>query len=206
MDKHQNSKIHMNADLEFQVLGKYEIRQQLDSAFRRKIEQQNVEVSKNRHVLSQIIECIKFCGIFELALRGHNEKEDSVNPGIFRGLIDYTSELDSLLKDHLSKATVFRGTSKEIQNDLLQCMLEVCQDEIKAEIKEADFISVIADETSDVSSQYQLVIVFRYLLSSGKPVERFWTFKNPSGHDAEALATFVKDALAEVVSNKTKVI
>lgn len=206
MDKHEQSKMHMNAELEFQVLGKYEIRQQLDCAFRRNIEQQNIEVSKNRHVLSQIIECIKFCGIFELALRGHDETEDSVNPGIFRGLIDFTSELDTLLKDHLKRATVFKGTSKEIQNDLLQCMLDVCRDEIKTEIQQADFLSVIADETSDVSSQYQMIIVFRYLLSNGKPVERFWTFKNPCGHDAQALATCVKDALEEVVSDKTKVI
>ncbi|KAJ4427303.1 hypothetical protein ANN_24923 [Periplaneta americana] len=99
-----------------------------------------------------------------------------------------------------------KGTSKEIQNDLLQCMLDVCRDEIKTEIQQADFLSVMADEISDVSSQYQMVIVFRYLLSNGKPVERFWAFKNSCGHDAQALATRVKDALEEVVSDKTKVI
>ena len=83
MDKHEQSKIHVNAELEFQMLGKQDISQQLDCAFRRNIERQNAEVSKNRHVLSEIIECIKFCGVFELALRGHNRTEDSVNPGIF---------------------------------------------------------------------------------------------------------------------------
>ena len=47
--------------------------------------------------MSLIIEFIKFCGVFELALRGDNEREDSVNPGIFRGVIDFTSELDSFM-------------------------------------------------------------------------------------------------------------
>lgn len=37
------------------------------------------------------------------------------NPGIFRGLIGISSELDSTLKTHLEKASVFKRTSKTIQ-------------------------------------------------------------------------------------------
>lgn len=55
------------------------------------------------------------------------------------------------LKAHLKKATAFKGTSKTIQNELLQIMLELCQEELSKEIKNADFVSVIADETSDVA-------------------------------------------------------
>ena len=49
---------------------------------------------KNPYVLSKIIDCIKFCGEFELALRGHDETLESRNLGIFRGLIKFTSALD----------------------------------------------------------------------------------------------------------------
>ena len=63
------------------------------------------------------------------------------------------------MKDHLDKATVFKGTSKTIQNELLQCMLEVCQEEISKEINESKFVAVIADETSDVSSKTQLAVI-----------------------------------------------
>lgn len=64
------------------------------------------------------------------------------------------------LKSHLEKATVFKGTSKTIQNELLQCMLEVCQEEISVEIKNADYVAVIADETTDVSCTFQMSIMF----------------------------------------------
>lgn len=165
-----------------------------------------MQISKNRYVLAQIINCIKFCGAFELALRGHDEKDGSANPGIFRGLINFTAELDSALKEHMSEATVFRGTSKDIQNDLLQCMLEVCHEKIKEEIERADYVSVIADETSDVSSLTQMVIVLRYLLSNGKPVERFWTFVNPKNCDAVTLSSCVKDVLSVVITDKDKLI
>ena len=57
--------------------------------------------------------------------------------------------------------------------------LLVCQEKIKEEIKFADFFSVIADETTDVSLTFQLAIVFRYVLPNGEPVERFWGFIHP---------------------------
>ncbi|KAJ4440638.1 hypothetical protein ANN_08785 [Periplaneta americana] len=73
----------------------------------------------------------------------------------------------------MKEATLFKGTSKDIQNDLLQCMLEVYHEKVKEEIGKADYVSVIADETTGVSSLTQTVIVLRYLSSNGKPVERF---------------------------------
>jgi len=69
---------------------------------------------------------------------------------------------------------VFKGTSKDIQNELLDCVLTVCRRQIIKEIGDG-MVSVMADETSDVSNKMQIVIVLRYWLDS-QPVERFWTF------------------------------
>ncbi|CAH1967268.1 unnamed protein product [Acanthoscelides obtectus] len=177
--KHENTQVHINAQLEMQLLGKVDIRQQLDSAYRRSIQQQNEQVRKNRYVLSKIIDCIKFCGAFELALRDNDEKDGSSNPGIFRGLINFTAELDIALEDHFEKSTVFKGVSKIIQNELLDCMLQVAQENIRKEILEAEFVAVMADETTDVANCYQMTTVFRYILPDGRPVERFWNFVTP---------------------------
>jgi hypothetical protein len=61
-----------------------------------------------------------------LALRGHDETESSENPGIFRGLVNFVAEMDVSMKEHLKNATVFRGTSKTVQNELLDAMLKIC--------------------------------------------------------------------------------
>ncbi|XP_042222708.1 zinc finger MYM-type protein 1-like [Homarus americanus] len=61
----------------------------------------------------------------------------SKNPGVFRGLVDFACELDSSLDAHLKTATVFKGTSKSIQNELLESMLEICKNKIKEETAEA---------------------------------------------------------------------
>ena len=44
---------------------------------------------------------IKFCGKFDLAVLGHDEAEDSSNPGVFRVLTDFVSELDSEMAIHI---------------------------------------------------------------------------------------------------------
>ncbi|XP_025420901.1 zinc finger MYM-type protein 1-like [Sipha flava] len=206
MSTHIKSTLHLNAHLNLKLLGKQDIRQQLSNAFRLSIQKHDETVTNNRYILSKIIDCIKFCGAFELALRGHNEKSDSENPGIFRGLINFSSELDNTLKLHLEQSTVFKGLSKIIQNEMLECKLFVIRQNIKNEIKNADFFSVISNETIDVSAQFQMSIIFRYILSNGTPVERFWGFFNPSGHDAKSLSECIKYNLKEVTENHDKLI
>lgn len=122
----------------------------MSDACRRNIEQQDDQVRKNCYILSKIINSIKFCGEFELALQGHDETSESKNPGIFMGLVNSSAALDNILKEHLDTTMVLKGTSKEIQNDLLDCMYKLCQEAIIEKIAESNFIAVIADETTDI--------------------------------------------------------
>ena len=69
---------------------------------------------------------MKFCGVFELALRGKDESEGSSNLGIFRGLVDLVASLNEVFEEHLRTAIVFKGTSKTVQNELLERRELVC--------------------------------------------------------------------------------
>ncbi|KAK9736775.1 protein of unknown function (DUF4371) [Popillia japonica] len=113
---------------------------------------------------------------------------------------------------------VFKGSSKTIQNELLDAMLMVYQEQVSSEIKAADFISVIADEMTDVSNQFQLVIVnkfqvrlkqptsYRYIVN-GRPVERFWKFLIPNrGDDANSLSASILNEINSLVGDPQKVI
>lgn len=198
MKKHETCRRHLYNTIEFALLGTVNIKQQLDSAYWINIRKFNEEVSKNRYILSKIIDCIKFCGIFELALRGHDETSGSENPGIFRGLINFSAELDKTLEEHLEKATVFKGVSKEIQNDILDCILEVYQERILEEIRQTPYLAIIVDETTDVSAKTQLVVILRYS-RNGEPVERFWTYLKPTGVNAEALTNDITHVLNSIL-------
>lgn len=93
--------------MEFALLGTGDIKAQLDAAYWKNVQQYNDNVKKNRYVLSKIVNCIKFCGAFELALQEQNETE---NPDdVFRGIVNFSAELDSTLSEHLHKTSEFAG-------------------------------------------------------------------------------------------------
>ncbi|CAH1103808.1 unnamed protein product [Psylliodes chrysocephalus] len=198
--KHELSAKHINFSTELAFLGTANIAAQLNSTYRQNIIKHNEQVDKNRYVLKRIINCIKFCGKLELVLRGYDENDGSENRGVFGELIDFTSELDSILKEHLKNATVFKGTSKTIQNEILDSMLEVCRNEIREQINKADFLSVQCDETSDISNHCQMVMVFRYL-HEGSIVERFWCFLKILDKTATGLTNCIKTELESLLKN-----
>lgn len=204
---HEKSSSHINAHLNLILLGKQDIRQQqLSNAYRFNIQKHNETVANNRYILSKIINCIKFCGAFELAFRAHDENSDSENSEILGELINFSAELDTTLKLHIQQSKVFNGLSKIIQNEILECMLLVIRKNISNEIKQADFFSVVSNEITDVSTQFQISMIFRYILSDGTPVERFWGFFNTSGHDAKSLSECIKINIKEVTDNNDKLI
>ena len=157
-------------------------------------------VTKNRLVVSKIIDILKLCGTCNLPLRGHNEKSYSVNKGVFLEIVDYSRKINSVSDKHLSGSSVFKGTSKTIQNELLQCMFEVCRDNIFQEIEKSSFLAVMSDDTTDISTQCQMVLVFRYELN-GQIFERFWVFFNPEGQDADLLSKCILQQLDLVLKN-----
>ena len=81
----------------------------------------------------------------------------------FLNLVDFVAKLDDVFDEHLKNATVFKGTSKMVQNELLECMLAVARERIVEEVKSACYLAIQADETMDVSTQKQLVLVLRYI-------------------------------------------
>ena len=148
------------------------------------------DVDKNHHVLKEIIHCLRFCGTHELPIRGHDESSDPLKQGVFLGLVDLTARLDSQLANHLKHATVFKGTSHRIQNELLDCMFSIYRKEVEKEVQEASFVSIQADDTTDVSCVTQSVLILRYMKNK-KIVERFHGFLQPLETTAAGLSDMI---------------
>lgn len=99
----------------------------------------------------------------DLGFRGHDESKGSLNRGNFKELIDLFCKYDNKLRDFMTSSSVFSGTSKTIQNELLNsinCILQNCIDE---ELLNVPFFSWQVDETTDVTCKSQLSIVCRYI-------------------------------------------
>lgn len=96
------------------------------------------------------------------------------------GLLDLLAMEESLMKDHLEGSSVFKGTSSDIQNELIQSLTHLLKERILNELKNADFVSLQADETTDVSCKSQFSIIFRYVYKN-EICERFFGFYDVSG-------------------------
>ncbi|KAJ4441471.1 hypothetical protein ANN_11326 [Periplaneta americana] len=114
--KHESSQSHLKNVVSLAMLGKTNIAAQLSEVYRTNILKHNEEVRKNREILSNIIDCIKFCGQYELPLRGYDEENDSKNLGVFRGLLQFANNLNEPLKNHLEHASVFKEQLRQVLN------------------------------------------------------------------------------------------
>jgi hypothetical protein len=77
--------------------------------------------------------------------------------------VSQLASLDSVLDEHLCTAAMSKYISKTIQNKLLDCMYEVYMQALLEEIQNVNFISVQADEMTDILCMSQSVILLQYV-------------------------------------------
>lgn len=80
--------------------------------------------------MSIIINDIRFCGSFVLALKEHDSAVESSNQGIFLRLIDCCAKIYIIFKKSLTNGYCIKSTSKTTQKEILQVMIDICPDRI----------------------------------------------------------------------------
>jgi hypothetical protein len=206
LTSHETSSSHMKNAVTLKLFGKSNIVEKLDSVYRRNIQRHNQEVDKNRYVLSKIISVLRLCGSCEIGIRGRDETSESLKPGVFRSVFQLLCEDDVILKNYYENSPSFKGTSKTIQNELLDCMYDLYRELLKEEISTTNFVSIQADETTDVSCKAQLVIILRYITKLGTVTERFVQYSKLVDKSASGLTAEIKSVLSECGINREKLI
>lgn len=198
IERHTKSKDHISCNCKLHLLGKQNnIENVINSAYRREIEKFNDSVRKNRDILKRLIDiCIFLCNQ-DLAFRGHDESLDSLNKGNFKELVLLVTKTDDNLKDFFDTNSVFSGTSKTIQNELVDSIAHTLMQIIDSEIHNAPFFAWQVDETTDITCQSQLSVIFRYV-KNGAVVERFMGFYDvSSGRTAEDLFKLLTETFSK---------
>ncbi|KAJ4446703.1 hypothetical protein ANN_13400 [Periplaneta americana] len=198
---HEQSVGHIKASYLIASFGRVRVDMQLSDQLKNEITFHNKKVDQNRELLKRFIHAVCFLSKQELAFRGHDESSTSINRGNYVELLKYTAEYDPLLKAHLETSTVFKGVSNRIQNDLIEAVAKSLLEEIKLEMKLANYVAVLVDETTDVSNTAQFSIVLRYV-HNGQTKERFIGFQDVSeNRTAPEIAELIRQYLTEFDSN-----
>lgn len=167
MESHAKSRNHISSALKLKLFGRVKIDEAFSQAAAIGVQRHNEQVVKNRDLLRKLIIAVLYLGQQEHAFCGHDESATSKNKGNFVQLLETFSEFDPALAEHLKASTIFKGTSKSIQNDIIDSIAPVVNNEIDEEIQSTDFFAIQADDTTDVSCKCQLSIILRYVNVSG---------------------------------------
>lgn len=104
----------------------------------------------------------------ELPFRDHGENKDSNKKGNYSELLMLLAKRDDKFQHHLETSTAFSVLSSDIHNDIVEAILTYMINETKSEVKKVKFVSVIMDQSTDVSEGMHLSTVLRYLSPGGE--------------------------------------
>ncbi len=153
------------------------------------------QLHHNTEVIKSLFECIIFCGIQAISLRGHRDDATSSannNRGNFIELVEFRAKTDEILSTHLKKAPMNATyTSKTIQNELISVIGDTIRGGIINEIKDAQFFTILADEVTDCSNLEQLSIAIRFVDKNEEVREEFLDFITVERITGAALATAI---------------
>ena len=130
------------------------------------------KVARNRDIMRRLVVVTVFPAKQGLPFRGHDETTESVNRGSYVEALSLVASHDRKLSKHMDSNSSFKGISKDTQNDLIRHIRDVVTC-LHAEIKDASFLAVGADISTDISTEEQPVTTVRYVDGNGDLQERF---------------------------------
>ncbi|XP_062104209.1 uncharacterized protein LOC133815378 [Humulus lupulus] len=132
-----------------------------------------------------------------LAFRGDDESEDSSNRGNFLEVLKFLADHNEDIKAvTLTNAPEnLKLTSPDIEKDIVRAATFETLDIIIKEIGDALF-SILVDESRDISTKEQMVVVLRYVDKDGRVIERFGGIE----HVANTTAVPLKGAIDKLFS------
>lgn len=155
---------------------------------------------KNRKLMERLVDITICLAKGGRPFRGHDESINSHQKGLFREFIQVLSKYDVVLKDHIDFGPKnAQYTSNRIQNDIIFSIHNVLKKKIYNSLNQS-YISIIADETSDVGHHEQLSIVIRHFNSmTNRPVETFLVLKRMISVNADSIFQAITDVLKDQI-------
>ncbi|XP_060845526.1 zinc finger MYM-type protein 1-like [Rhopalosiphum padi] len=196
-NKHQITKSHIfSTQAMADYLNTTSIDQQIDISRKEYISKCESDRLHNRKIMKRLID-ITLCLVKGgRPFRGHDEGEKSNQKGLFKEIVNIFAKYEIVLKEHFENGPKnAKYTSNRIQNDLISSIHNVLIKKVKADLQNV-YVSILADETSDVGHHEQLSIVIRYFDDQmNRPVETFLDLVRLVSVNAESIFTAISNII-----------
>ncbi|XP_026819629.1 zinc finger MYM-type protein 1-like [Rhopalosiphum maidis] len=196
-NKHQITKSHIfSTQAMADYLNTTSIDQQIDISRKEYISKCESDRLHNRKIMKRLID-ITLCLVKGgRPFRGHDEGEKSNQKSLFKEIVNTFAKYEIVLKEHFENGPKnAKYTSNRIQNDLISSIHNVLIKKVKADLQNV-YVSILADETSDVGHHEQLSIVIRYFDDQmNRPVETFLDLVRLVSVNAESIFTAISNII-----------
>ncbi|KAL4113589.1 hypothetical protein QTP88_017193 [Uroleucon formosanum] len=196
-NKHQITKSHIfSTQAMADYLNTTSIDQQIDISRKEYISKCESDRLRNREIMKRLID-ITLCFVKGgKPLRGHDEGEKSNQKGLFKEIVNTFAKYEIVLKEHFENGPKnAKYTSNRIQNDLISSIHNVLIKKVKADLQNV-YVSILADETSDVGHHEQFSIVIQYFDDQmNRPVETFLDLVRLVSVNAESIFTAISNII-----------
>ena len=162
-------------------------------------------INKNRAYFHHLFKYAIWFATNELPTRGHDETEDSNNPGNWLSFIKLQMEMNPSFSELHGKILknshhTFHYTSKTSLNGFFEVIADSIRQKICEEIRECGMFSILIDESKDQGKREELALVVRYY--SDKVVERSYDIRMLTDFDAAAITEATKEVL-DVITQRS---
>lgn len=199
-NKHKDSNVHKSSVEGWEAFLKDEaVDVQLVEQKQAELTAREKQRLKNVEYMKRLVDVVRTLAKGGKPLRGHDEKQESNEKGLFLEIVNLLQKYDPVFKEYTESAPDnCTYLSNRIQNDILCALKNVILRQIQKEVEGVP-ISIIADETSDVSNHEQIAVFLRYI-PKGKiyPVETFVALQRLQTTDAETIFNSIENTLTEM--------
>ena len=157
------------------------------------------EKSERRKCFLKVLSNIKFLARQGLPLRGHGDESDFN----FFQLLKLRGEDDARIATWLEKKTD-KYTAPDMQNEILKVMALQVLRQVVTSLHAAPFLTIMVDETTDISNKEQVVICFRWVDSKLVAHEEFIGLYQVESTQATVLLAVIHDVLQRLNVSITK--
>ena len=149
-----------------------------------------IEMAQNRRMLLKILSSMRFLARQALAFRGHHSDYD----GNLIQLLKLQGEENSEMCEWLEKKSN-KYTSPEVQNILIKLMAGQVLRNISDKLQSSPYITIMIDETTDITNEEQVTIVMRRIDDDFEVYEEFLGLYAVPSIDAARLFSIIKDCM-----------
>ena len=148
-------------------------------------------VENNREYMKTLLEYHRYFCSEEMAYRGHDETDESLNAGKWKEFIKAMLRTNPTFNQLHSRLTqtykVYDYTSKGSSLELIRAMASEVRHLIEEQIDKTGMYSMLIDECKDNAGHEELSTCFRFVNDEGRIEERYYDLVRLKETDAETI-------------------